>query len=422
MAAEPPGDRLHGTPAGPEASVHAALDRLAASCPSLGIALSGGGDSTALLHIARDWSGCRGVPLRAATVDHGLRDASAAEARAAGDAARALGIPHDILRWDGPRPGNLMAQARDARLALLAGWAAGHGIAAVALGHTRDDQAETVLMRVMRGSGVDGLSGMSAARRAHGILWLRPMLDVGRAELRDVLRARGAAWIDDPSNDNADFDRVRVRQAMAALNLDAAALARTAADLRMAREALDHAALQAARGFSADRGTLTLPLGPLLDASPEIRRRLVAAALRWVNGADYPPRRDGLAHLLESVAQGRRATLDGVIARPGGGTLRLIREPAAACRADPATGDPAIWDRRWRVTGLPPGAIVAALPPDALPGFDRRAAGLSYDEAASTPGVRLPDGSWLAPAVAPVAGIAAAPLRADAALLSLLSH
>ena len=413
MAAEPPTDA--------RTVVHRALDRLAGDCPALGIALSGGGDSTALMHLAHDWATPRGVVLRAVTVDHGLRPESGAEARAAGDAAAALGIAHQVLRWDGPGGGNLMAQARAARMALIADWALGHGIAAVALGHTRDDQAETVLMRLMRGAGVDGLSGMAATRRASGILWLRPMLDVSRDALRAELRARNAGWIDDPSNDNAEFDRVRVRQAMAALGLDAGALARTAGDLRSARAALDHAARDTARGFSTDRGSLTLPLSPLLDAPSEIRRRLVAAALRWVNGADYPPRRDPLAHLLDKIGRGRKATLDGVIVRPGAGALRLIREPAAARRAPPSQ-DGRAWDRRWRVTGLPPGAALCALPPDMLARFDWRASGLSLDQAASTPGVRLPSGRWLAPVLSPGEGCTAAPLRADRAFVSLLSH
>ncbi|MBV0891320.1 tRNA lysidine(34) synthetase TilS [Paracoccus sp. Z118] len=406
----------------PQASVHAALDRLAADHRSLGIALSGGGDSTALMHLAHDWAEPRGITLRAATVDHGLRPESASEAEAAGDAARSLGLQHHILRWQWQGSGNLMAQAREGRLRLLADWARGHGLAAILLGHTRDDQAETVLLRLMRGAGVDGLSGMAEARIAQNALWLRPMLDVGRAELRDFLRQREAGWADDPSNDDPDYDRVRVRQAIAALGLSTQALARSAEDMRMARDALDRCARAAAQGFAADRGSLSLPRKGFDAAPPELQRRLLLAGISWVNGADYPPRREAVAHLLNEIAAGRQATLDGVIVSPDANRIRLIREPAAAHRAEPATGDPAIWDRRWRVTGLPEGATVRTLPPEHLPRFDWRGAGFSHAEAASLPAVLLPDGSWLSPVIAPAPGIQAVPFRADSGFLPAVSH
>ena len=126
----------------PAPIVHAALDRLAGSFSRLGIALSGGGDSTALMHLARTWAS--GRVLMAATVDHGLRPGSADEARQAGLDAQALGIPHQILLWHREGGGNLMAAAREARLRLLSDWARGQGLDAVLLGHTQDAQAEFV--------------------------------------------------------------------------------------------------------------------------------------------------------------------------------------------------------------------------------------------------------------------------------------
>lgn len=399
----------------PQATVHAALDRLAQDLPALGIALSGGGDSTALMHLAAGWARPRGIALHAATVDHGLRPGSAAEAEAAGRAAQGLGIAHAVLRWGGPGPGNLMAQARSARLHLLGDWAREQGLGAVLLGHTRDDQAETVLMRLLRGAGVDGLSGMAPARRAHGMLWLRPLLAVSRADLRELLRVRGASWIDDPSNDDPRYDRVRLRRIMAALDLPAEALARSADNLRDARLALDHAARHAAAGFTACRGTLCLPQQAFATAPAELQRRLIVAGLQWVTGADHPPRHDAIARLLSHLADGQPATLAGVIITPAaarsGRMIRLIREPAAAARAPAAVGNPAIWDGRWRVTGLPSGALVTTLPPAELPRFDWRAAGLARAEAAASPGVCLPDGTWCAPVIRAVPGIGAVPLR-----------
>ena len=244
--------------ADPAFRIHAALDRLAADMPALGVAVSGGGDSVALMHMAADWA--RGRRIMAATVDHGLRPDSAAEARQVGRAARALGLSHATLLWQrGTEAGNLMASARDARLRLLSGWAQRNGLSAVLLGHTADDQAETLLMRLGRGSGIDGLASMAEWRDAFGTRWLRPMLGAGRQELRDWLAARGIGWTDDPSNENEDFDRIRIRKAIAATGLDVAALARAAGHIGEARDALSHYAAHAARDAVIRNGSLTLP-------------------------------------------------------------------------------------------------------------------------------------------------------------------
>jgi len=202
----------------------AALDGLRPE--AIVVAVSGGGDSLALMHLAADWAG--GAPLAAVTVDHGLRPESAAEAREVARAAGALGLRHETLLWRGwDGHGNLQAAARDARHALIAEWARTEGRGTVLLGHTRDDQAETVLMALARAAGPDGLSAMQAACEARGVLWLRPLLGVGREELRAELRRRGAAWAEDASNADPRFERVRARRALRALapvGIDAPAL------------------------------------------------------------------------------------------------------------------------------------------------------------------------------------------------------
>ncbi|ABL68801.1 tRNA lysidine(34) synthetase TilS [Paracoccus denitrificans] len=390
------------------ARVHAALDRLAGHRPTLGIALSGGGDSTALMHLAHGWGRAR---LLAATVDHGLRPGSADEARQAGLAAAALDIPHETLRWTRRGGGNLMAAAREARLQLLAGWAGRHGLSAVLLGHTLDDQAETLLMRLNRGAGVDGLSAMAPMREAFGVTWLRPMLEIGRADLRHWLAARGLGWADDPSNENEDFERVRVRKAIAALDLPMRQLAQSAANLAMARDALCDFASRVAEGAQSRAGSLALPLDAFRAAPLEIRRRLLVAGLRFVGGSDYPPRRGPLLHALAVLEDGGRLTLEGVIAEPRDGFLWLVREPAAALRSPAAEGADAIWDRRWQVAGLRPGDQVRALGHEPLPGFDWRGAGLMRDEAAASPGIWAGDRLIAAPVLRPAPGYGAKPLR-----------
>jgi len=343
----------------------------------LGVAVSGGGDSVALLVLAAEVLGPDRV--RAATVDHGLRPEAAGESRAVAGLCARLGVGHQVLHWDGPAArGNLMDAARQARLGLLAGWARQQGLAAVALGHTRDDQAETVLMRLLRGSGVDGLAGMFPARRARGVLWLRPFLGVSRAALRIALGARGIDWAEDPTNADPRFARARVRAAMTALGLDPAGLAETAARLARARAALEAATDQArAQLVVEDRGTARLDPAAL-DLPVELRDRLVAALIGALSGAVYRPRLAALHRALAQVARpGGTAVLGGVGLRHEGpregGTIRLWREPAAVAGLRvPATGP---WDRRWHATGPDTaGAEIAATGRDGLARLSRQAA------------------------------------------------
>ncbi|MFN4061637.1 MAG: tRNA lysidine(34) synthetase TilS [Paracoccus hibiscisoli] len=393
------------------ALIRSALDRLAGDLPALGLAVSGGGDSVALMQVAAEWA--QGRRVMVATVDHGLREGSDAEAEDVARAARALGLPHAILLWRrDTQAGNLMAQARDARLRLLSGWARRNELPAVALGHTADDLAETLLMRLARGSGVDGLSAMADWRDAFDMRWLRPMLGAGRAELRDWLRARDVGWIDDPTNDNADYDRVRARQAIAALGLDVSGLARSAAHIAEARDALAEYAALVSKETEFDRGSLILPRGPLRDAPPEIRRRILVAACRWVTGADYPPRRATLIHALEAVLAQGRVTLDGAMISPTGSGLRVTREAAAALRAPAVADGP--WDRRWRVAGLEPGQRLAALGVDALSRLPWRDSGLLRDEAAASPAIWQDGALIAAPLLRDHPGIALRPLRGAA--------
>lgn len=381
----------------PAERIRAALDRLAGDLPGLGVAVSGGGDSIALMHVIADWA-C-GREIRVATVDHRLRPESGDEARQVAQAAGALGLLHDLLPWqhDGDLHGNLMANARNARLTLLSEWAGEHRLPAIALGHTADDQAETLLMRLTRGAGIDGLAGMAERREAMGATWLRPMLQVGRAELRAWLTGRGIGWIDDPSNENADFDRIRIRQAMVALGIAPDALARSAENLREAREALSHYTAEAAAGAIARNGSLILPFAPIREAPPEITRRLLIAGCRWITGADYPPRRTTVLHAMQAVAAGNRVTLDGVLIEPSDHELRLCREPAAAQRA--GTSRSPIWDNRWKITGLQPQEHVAALGHAPLSGLDWRGTGLTRDEAAASPAIWHGDRLMAAPLV-----------------------
>ena len=181
----------------------------------IGVAVSGGSDSLALLHLLHDWQSAGGPAVRAATVDHGLRAGAAAEAAEVARICAGLGVAHKTLAWrDWDGAGNLPDRARRARYALLAEWARGHGIADIAVGHTEDDLAETFVMRLARGAGVDGLAAMRDRWREAGVTFHRPLLALRRDHLRDLLRARGVAWVEDPTNSDAGYERVRTRAAL----------------------------------------------------------------------------------------------------------------------------------------------------------------------------------------------------------------
>ncbi len=373
-----------------------ALEAALAAAPEgpIGVAVSGGGDSLALLMLMQ---AAAGRPVAAVTVDHGLRPGSAGEAATVAALCAARGIPHSILRWDGwDRRGNLQARARQARRELIAGWARVRGIGAVALGHTLDDQAETVLMRLARGSGVDGLSGMRPAVAAEGLIWLRPLLGVRRAELRHWLEAQDLAWAEDPSNADARFDRVRARAALpalAALGLGPARLAATAKAMARARAALEQATAELAATCLADGGAGDLLLDPArLRAAPEeLRLRLLAGALGWVSGALYRPRLVRLEAALAAVEAdrvGHGLTLHGCVLRAHGGRIALRRELARVAPAVPLARRR--WDGRWQLEGTPPageGLSIGALGPGGLARVPSRPAGLAREALVTTPAI-----------------------------------
>ncbi|MEM7517063.1 MAG: tRNA lysidine(34) synthetase TilS, partial [Planctomycetota bacterium] len=209
----------------------------------LAVAVSGGSDSMALLDLML-WQGREvGFDVRAVTVDHGLRPEAKDEIAHVAAFCQARGIRHDLLTWDGwDGTGNLQSKARKARYALIRTWAARRGVDYVALGHTRDDQAETVLMRLARSSGVDGLAGMPERFERGGLTFIRPLLSQSRDELREYLRHTGIDWCEDPSNEDDSFERVRARKAskvLGDLGVDDRVLTRVAWHAQSASGALN---------------------------------------------------------------------------------------------------------------------------------------------------------------------------------------
>lgn len=277
---------------------------------TLGLAVSGGPDSTALLLLAAAaWPG----RVEAATVDHGLRAESAAEAAAVAVLCARLGVPHAVLAVE-VAEGNVQARARQARYAALAGWIEARELAALATAHHADDQAETLLLRLNRGSGAAGLAGT----RARGLVpdtaipLLRPLLGWRRRELVDVVAAAGVAVAQDPSNLDDRFDRARLRKVMAEADwLDVPAIAASASHLADADAALDWAARREWRECVVSSG-LGLTYRP--QAPRAVALRVLARIITELDGEE--PRGGAVARLFDSLVGKSPASIGNLVARP----------------------------------------------------------------------------------------------------------
>jgi tRNA(Ile)-lysidine synthase len=326
--------------------------------PRVAVAVSGGADSVALALLADHWTRAQGGGIVALTVDHALRPESAAEARQVAAWMAARSIPHHILTRQGPRPAaDLQAAARNARYALLEEWCRIHGVGALLLAHHLDDQAETLLLRLGRGSGVDGLAAMAPRVEHQGVTLLRPLLNMPSAALKEVLARHGQDWIDDPSNDDPAYARVRLRRLapqLAAEGMTPQRLADTARRLGRVRQALETLVSQRMTEVATlhPAGYAIVRREGFVDAPEEIGLRLLLRLLQAVGGAPYPPRseRSERLHRLLCGPGPVRATLAGCRIVSHGGDVLICREPARL--ADPVELSPGrdlLWDGRMRV-------------------------------------------------------------------------
>jgi tRNA(Ile)-lysidine synthase len=336
----------------------ARLDRLGPfePNPDIAVAWSGGGDSTALLLLARDWIAARGGSLLALHVDHGLRANSADEARSLAKRAAELGLNFAALRWEGPKPAaGVLEAAREARYALLEAECARRGILHLLVAHNEDDQAETIALRVERGSGPTGLAGMSAlVERAH-VRILRPVLDVPHAILLETCRAAGVGWLEDPSNVNPATARARLRASPLPPPDPQAGEARRAREAELAAR-LARAVAIAPEGFA----TLDAQALGAGDLAIEALGRIA----RTIGGGDYAPRRERSAGVLERLRRGEDATLGRCRFVSGKAGFVVAREeapppPEIGLVPDTET----LWDGRFALTlrAGPSGLRVGAL-------------------------------------------------------------
>ncbi|WP_020173339.1 tRNA lysidine(34) synthetase TilS [Methyloferula stellata] len=277
------------------------------------LAVSGGPDSVALMLMAADWAKSGDTPpVLVATVDHGLRPESRHEAEQVGLWAKALGLPHRVLSWDGEKPKTrVQERARDARYGLLCAYAAEIGADCLVTAHHADDQAETILFRLLRGSGLKGLAGMAFATPRGGLTHVRPLLDWTKDDLVALCGDRGHTFFDDPSNRNQAYARARLRRLSGVLaenGLDRDALLRLGARAARADVALQARAVALAAGLqnlAAEPG-FEADISPLRAESEEILGRILEIVIRAVAGKDVLLRLDR----LESASAALQAALD----------------------------------------------------------------------------------------------------------------
>jgi tRNA(Ile)-lysidine synthase len=321
--------------------------------PTIMVGVSGGADSMALCLLAHDWAVARGGKVLAVTVDHDLRSGSANEARWVGDALSKLGIEHIVKRWTGPKPvGAVQEKARDARYRILDDLMKTRGIYHLLVAHHQDDQAETIAMRQQRSTGVMGQAGMSSRRYLRNGRVLRPLLFVAKADLVATLQSRQQDWIEDPSNQNPAFERVRVRQSLATLP-----------DTQTATK--DRLLMEYQIGALLARSVTLLPNGvgiiardPFFDDTADRTAAIYALGqvIRTVRGAGYMPAIDPLSDALSRFGDNpsARISLGGGVLHGRQGQILVYREigrmdaqPMPITTESFGQTSPVYWDNRF---------------------------------------------------------------------------
>lgn len=329
---------------------------------AIALAVSGGADSLALMVLAQRWASGLSSPPRLIvySVDHGLRAEAAEEVAMVVAAAEARGFEARGLRWTGIKPGSGMQEAaRMARYRLIGDAMAVDGARVLLTAHHLQDQAETVLMRMAHGSGIEGLKGMTAMSVVEGVSVFRPLLGCDPEQLRTVALAAGLTPVEDPSNQDQHYERVRWRQAMpqlAALGLDAAALSLFAERMGEADAAIAQMAdacfdeIVRLDGFGAAR----IEIGAFEGLSPAIATRLLGRVLNIVGGRQKPRALGQVERLRQGLVGGtltKTTTALGCVVRLQDGAVAIAREPGRSLPPDAilVPHGALVWDQRFRI-------------------------------------------------------------------------
>ena len=330
-------------------SLQIKITEIAGEGKNFGVAVSGGGDSIALLHFLLPWAKENEKKLFAVTVNHNLRPESSQEAILVQELCAKYRINHSILDVNEEVLGNLQSWARKNRYRLISEWATGNGIDSIFLGHTSDDQAETFLLRLARGSGVDGLSAMTSKSYRNHVYWLRPLLKTSRKDLRNFLDKEDIFYVNDPSNEDLRFDRIKVRKVLESsqeYGLETERLVETSHRMAQARDVLNYVAFQFAKKhvFLTKIGTVAVDLQDLELLFPDTRYRILSYVVKWVSGNPYGARAKTLENILVSAMEGKPRTCCGCVLSKFDEKLHISREFNAVKKSDTLDN---LWDGRW---------------------------------------------------------------------------
>ncbi len=331
------------------------------------VAVSGGSDSMALLRLCGELASAGYCQLTALTVDHDLRIGSAAEARQVEQWAKAIAIPHETLRWTGPKPATgIQAAARSARYDLMAIWCKLNKVDALLTAHTLDDQAETVAMRRKRSESPRSVAGIWPDMQWHGIHVLRPLLGFRRTALRSYLKSVGQRWIDDPSNENTTFERIRVRKHLGKSG-DSESLASLAGKAQESVREIEAAGIRWVKQHATlhELGYLCLDNGALAKVPPELANEIVKRLISAGAGQSIatPQEKLKLAEWLQEAESTQpRRTLAGLLFAKRQKDTVVVREWSRIANdlvQVPESGT-VIWDSRFTISAQPGSTICAA--------------------------------------------------------------
>jgi tRNA(Ile)-lysidine synthase len=331
---------------------------------TLVVAVSGGADSMALTLLAHSWSQAHGWTCRAVTVDHRLRKESTVESQQVAMWLEAYGISHTTLTWEGEKPThNIQAAAREERYNLLSEYCHEQKAEYLLLAHHCGDQAETLLMRMLRGSGLRGLCGMASVSRRYDVTLFRPLLHIDKSVLTSFLQDMGQPWVEDPSNDKEDYDRVWIRKLLAThrdADVMSTRLSHTAQRLQTT---WDYVSQQVTKEWRAhihvsDMGYVSFSREWFVTAHPEVQYQCLSEAFRLVSGEVVAPRSDNVAIMLQALQAEApfRRTLHGCLLSARNREVFISKEPHVVSGVVPVTGTSVQWDR-WQLQ-LSPSAVM----------------------------------------------------------------
>ena len=328
---------------------------------SCGIAVSGGSDSMALLHILTDWESAAKPNIFVASIDHGLRSESKSEVEFVKKICEKKKVEHVSLApvtQLSKAKGNLQDNARSARYQLLENWAISKNLQCILIGHTLDDQEENLLMRFFRGSGVDGLVSMEELVVRNEILWIRPLLKSRKEDLRNYLRNNNYRWIDDPSNFDDKYQRVKVRtllQQLKSNNIIASNFVKTADHMLRASKLSKETAISSSKSLLSCNGVgqITFEGRKFSKLFEDTQYRILAGIISWFSGVFYKPRFSQLENLHRKIISHRNlagATLGGTVFKKKNGIVTVMRELASVEEDHLIKNEKFIWDNRWLIT------------------------------------------------------------------------